>query len=80
MKKNVEYIQLLFFFPALLCYEPIGCRHVWNLQVTIGCGREEGKEAGTTIGSNGDQSSRQEKGVIPGIFTAQSLSLLERNI
>lgn len=27
-------------FPALLDFEPMGCRHVWNLQVTIGCGRE----------------------------------------
>lgn len=32
------------FFPALVDLEPIGCRHVWYLQVTIGCGREVGEK------------------------------------
>lgn len=37
-KKNV--CMLGGFFPVLVDFEPMGCRHVWYLQVTIGCGRE----------------------------------------
>lgn len=38
-----------------------------------------GKEAGTTIGSNEDRSSRRKKSCYPGIFTALFLLLKKGN-